>query len=476
MIARPVFVVLACFTFGCSSDSDSSDTGDPARGGDPVAGDPVAGDSGSGDPTGGDATGGDPVPTCTPACPSGQECVADPTPRCVPLPPLDLGHHATYTGIAAEAGLVVVVAYNQTYGDLMVGTTASASTPLAWQFVDGVPAAGPVTGAVDGPRGGIAAPGADVGRYAAVALGSGGAIHVSYADSDAGNLMYALGVPGIGGYTWSNHVVDQSGVTGRWTDISIHPSSGAPAVTYAAVETADGLASELRSARAASSAPAAATDWAFDVLDSVTLTGSPLRITGEEGTGIHARHARYADGRLATVYFDAVADRLALVRQASSGFDAPVVLEASPGLWPSIAIDGVDEEHVAFHDHASRTLRYLHVQSATSVIVDNGMRMGGVSHRVGTGTSIALNAGEPVIVYQDAATHEVLFVHEVVSGVWTAAQTIAGGERGVGYVGAYGFYVDQAVVGSVTFVVSGRIDRRVSPEVFDVHVVEHDLP
>ena len=102
--------------------------------------------------------------------------------------------------------------------------------------------------------------------------------------------------------------------------------------------------------------------------------------------------------------------------------------------------------------------------------------MTGASHRVGTGTSIALNAGEPVIAYQDAATHEVRFTHEVMSGVWAVAETLAGGGRGAGYAGAYGFYVDQAVVGGVAFVVSGRIDRQVNPEVFDVHLVEHDLP
>lgn len=96
--------------------------------------------------------------------------------ECKPLPALPEGERGWPGTLVGLGGMLAHVAYDRTYGDVVV-TTYAASPPFAQQGVRwlmGVPSDAAVVGAPSGPRRGIAAPGADVGRrLAAVSLAKG---------------------------------------------------------------------------------------------------------------------------------------------------------------------------------------------------------------------------------------------------------------------------------------------------------------
>jgi hypothetical protein len=80
------------------------------------------------------------------------------------------------------------------------------------------------------------------------------------------------------------------------------------------------------------------------------------------------------------------------------------------------------------------------------VVVDDGYRIVGTTedglpkpefHFVGDDSAVVLTTAGPVIAYQDATTHELLFAQRNGSGLWEHI-TIAGAETP--FEGGYGFY------------------------------------
>lgn len=98
---------------------------------------------------------------------------------CVPLPPLAPPSIGGYLDAVANASGTWLVGQDLRYGDLVVAREGTVPVSVA-----GVPA-GPVVGALSGPRGGVAAPGPDVGRFAAAALQGDELVVLSH-DLDAG--------------------------------------------------------------------------------------------------------------------------------------------------------------------------------------------------------------------------------------------------------------------------------------------------
>ncbi len=189
--------------------------------------------------------------------------------ECQEMPPLQLG----FTGVDLDLGISpdgnhrAVAAYNETYEDLMVGVIAPDNS-IDWQYVDGVPDTGAITGSLNGPRGGISTRGDDVGRYASIAVSDNGDLHVAYYARNGDtpkSLRYAHGVLGESGYEWNHYAVDETPFAGTYTDIELTPD-GLPAIGYGVAglrdEDAGTYSNEVRYVVAATAAPASVDDWA----------------------------------------------------------------------------------------------------------------------------------------------------------------------------------------------------------------------
>ncbi|MDX9720233.1 MAG: hypothetical protein RBU37_05775 [Myxococcota bacterium] len=455
--------------------------------------------------------------------------IADAQCECVELPALPMGRYGQYSNLASLDGELAMSCYNSTYGDLMIGFVDEEGAPV-WTFLDGVPADAEVVGSVNGPRGGIKEHGVDVGKYSDVAIGADGSIHVSYQDVDAGTLRYALGIPGESGeYTWQFQTIDDNGRTGYWTSISIDPYTGAPGIAYSTLEQVVDAAvfSELRFAQANSAQPTQS-DWLVQVLDRVEVTqvcaqpcesgqfcrvdtascafpsdpascppcaenercfgGSCLAIAEQANemrawplaTGLHSSQARYADGRVAVAYYDAVWGRLMLVRQRDGvAFDAPIILageQGNAGLWPSIAIDASDVEHLVYVDWSKKELRYMQL-GLLGDLVDGGARVdayGPCVNVVGDDASLILGEQGPVVVYQDSSLLQTNVARLDLDGSFQH-QVVGGEGRGESFDGSHGFYADHCVDGSRAWVLSFVVNQQTTPISFTPRLLSLEL-
>ncbi|HJZ86073.1 MAG TPA: hypothetical protein VKN99_12930, partial [Polyangia bacterium] len=101
--------------------------------------------------------------------------------QCTCAMEIPLGHVGRFSSVATAGGQALVSAYNDTYGDLMLGQVAPPGVIRDWQFIDGVPA-GPVVLPQSNVRGGIRAAGDDVGRYTSIAIGPSQQPLIAYYD------------------------------------------------------------------------------------------------------------------------------------------------------------------------------------------------------------------------------------------------------------------------------------------------------
>jgi len=235
----------------------------------------------------------------------GEECA------CTALPPLTAGFTGRYADLAMNStNAVVVSAYNETYGDLMLGTGPPKT--IVWTTVDGVPAAGDefenIVADPAGPRRGIEEPGDDVGQYTSLALDGSGGIHLAYYDATNGDLKYASYAEPCGGCGdnqvcisgactdltddcplpgcypfeacvagacleadsgWAIHTVDADGDVGRYASLALDPG-GVPSIAYFAAHTPSHTAGP-RLALASSTAPAAPADWTVLTIEEVPV-------------------------------------------------------------------------------------------------------------------------------------------------------------------------------------------------------------
>lgn len=198
---------------------------------------------------------------------------------CTELPPLPLDDFGELldVGVSADGAVTAVAAYNTGYGDLMVGLVEG--TTIAWTFVDGVPADGPVLGSVTGPRGGIRADGDDIGRFPSIEVDAAGGLHVAYyqRNGDAPrSLKYAYGSPDGATYTWTSFTVDASAETGFYTDVVLD-DAGLPVIAYVTptLEESGVYVSEIRVVSALASPPASAEDFGAPEVMARIEIGAP---------------------------------------------------------------------------------------------------------------------------------------------------------------------------------------------------------
>jgi hypothetical protein len=139
---------------------------------------------------------------------------------------------------------------------------------------------------------------------------------------------------------------------------------------------------------------------------------------------------------------------------STSQFMPAVVLDGSTtdvGWSPSVAVDAAGKVNVAYVSATSDDLKYI-VEGGMPETVDNGYRIVGTTvdglpkpefHFVGDDAGLVLPAGgQPMVVYQDATTQELLLATRQPMGGWTW-ETIAGATNP--WPGAYGFFAADAL-------------------------------
>ena len=200
---------------------------------------------------------------------------------CVDLDPLPMGALGPWLDASASPdGLLAVVTYNATYGDLMLGVYESQE--IVWRYLDGVPSSGPITGAIAGPRGGLAAPGDKVGRHPSLAIASTGRVHIAYEAEEGSapnSLRYATG-SNLKANDFVFITVDDEGPTALYTTITVD-AEDRPWIVYLrprvqeledAVEGIASYTAELRLARGLTATPSGPDDFERFVIATGALT------------------------------------------------------------------------------------------------------------------------------------------------------------------------------------------------------------
>ncbi|MFH1810161.1 MAG: hypothetical protein ABIJ09_15550 [Pseudomonadota bacterium] len=439
--------------------------------------------------------------------------------HCASLPPLQPGVVGRFASVAVGAGEVLVSAYDETFGDLVVAHYTSQAD-LKWlSYVDGVPATGELGGDPNGPRRGIITPGPDVGLYTSLVVNGRGEPRVAYYDQDNGDLRMALFDLASGG--WSVHVVDAERDAGRYASMVLDPVSGRLRVAYMVSGlTLNGhAATALRVATSRNEHPQSSADWQLSTVETAEVRdpcddscgasrvcvlengapgcGQPRSdcqpgcASGQScvddggnprckatlppdlaglprGVGLFASLIRTATDDV-VVYYDGLRGDLRGARISATGPQAPVVINGDGvdgrhggdvGRFASVAFDGVSNTlGVAYEDVTRHTLRFYRGVDlhggGFEVIEDGAAHPPGVSF-VGADAAMGyLPDGSAVVVYQDASFMDLAMARR-------DAQTGTWRRERLLAEGAFGFDTAVAVTPSVAYVASAapRVDAR----------------
>lgn len=343
---------------------------------------------------------------------------------CIELEPLESGLIGRFASLATDGQQLFVSAYDENYGDLVVGTASDADS-VNWMWVDGVPLGAPVVAGPSGPRGGIDSPGPDVGRYTAIAVDDSGHVHVAYYGSEPGTLYYALGRTDTDGtYIWSTLRLDEAGDAGRWASISLD-SEGRPGIAYH-VRHLNGL-SQLRYVFASVPQPTGRADWTTPFLlqaRSIEVPGEQALETYPEGTGLFTSQARDSEGFPVVAWYDRSEGKLWSTRFSEAGFLRPILvagwghpepsLDGDMGANVHVALDENDAAHFCFQDGNTDSLRYLAPTLNRNEWIDDGVWIdtggrGQALHVVGDDCQVLFDSdGAPLVIYQDATQQALL--------------------------------------------------------------------
>jgi len=376
------------------------------------------------------------------------------------------GPTGRWASMAADESRVLLAAYEQEYGDLVLAEVSEEGRP-EFAVVDGAPAE-PVLLDPDDYRGGVVAPGANVGAWTSIGL-AGGRAGIAYQDLDRGSLRFTLEVDGA----WAAHEVD---VGGDETDAGMYASlsfdaDGVPGIAYMAVmrvevaadegaePAGEELTAELRWAQALTASPASADDWTIEIIATATVAVDPDFEDVPVGTGLFASAAHRSNGQAVVAYYDQVAADLQLATR-DGGEWAIAALDASEwdrGQWASLAVAADDTVHVVYQDSNREQLLAISqpVGGAPSgaEIVDDARRGEDRPHAVGGSARLLIAPnGEPVVAYQDGTTSDLLVARRGEQGGWASSELFAG-EVG------YGFYIGAAVAGDEIWVSTYAYDQ-----------------
>ncbi len=441
---------------------------------------------------------------CKNSCPSGQltQCQEG---ACGCTPDLALGETGRFSSLTVIGGNAYVSAYNNDYGDLMIGHVTPPGVVASWDFVDGVPDSAP-----DEPssqvRGGVSDKGDDDGRYSSIAATPNGDPVIAYYDATHGALKYAS----FGVIRWHAQTIDAGLGTGapdptqndvgRWASLTL-AADGTPGIAYTAIintgTTSGKPEGQLRWAQATVVNPQTGSDWKVTILDARPLPAAvsdPAPLL-PDGIGLMPSAARKADGSPAVCYYDSTLGNLRYVEfdPGSSLWGTPIILDGQSadgkdtgdvGRYSSLTFDENNVGHIAYVDATHGDLLYLDTQTKTPEVVDDGQRpmdeqtMDNLSepvrHLVGDSSSIAVVQGKVFVAYQDSTALELQLAERGTSGGW-ALKTIAGHANP--FAGSYGFYADLKVSGSNAIISSYGINQQQTDTTKDSFYVEvFDVP
>jgi hypothetical protein len=338
---------------------------------------------------------------------------------CKGLPPIIPTRFGRYSRVALANTEVLVSAYDAHYGDLVVAHYELSGALKHVEFVDGMPLAGDVVADPNGPRGGVAEPGPNVGTHTSIAVDAQDRMRIAYHDVDNRQLKVALQTAS----GWRTHVIDapadDGAIVGQFTDVAIDPQSGILYVSYSAREVTgapglQGKVTAVKLARSHVTEPQSASDWDVFFVDArptfdpcAGSCGATQQCVLQDGAAVCANAAT------------ACSSCSSLQRCVSVGGGAACRVSAMPpsvtdnprarGLHTSLTVQGSDV-FVAYHDSVAGEVRAALVTSAgpqNPVVIDGngtGQRRSG---DVGRFPAVGFADGELVIVYEDAGRHEV---------------------------------------------------------------------
>ncbi|MDB4965555.1 MAG: hypothetical protein JWN44_1244 [Myxococcales bacterium] len=431
------------------------------------------------------------------------------------IAPGDVGRFSSMTVIGPDA---YVAAYNNNYGDLMIGHITPPGVVAGWDFVDGVPDEAPEI-ANSHNRGGISSKGDDVGRYTSIATSSTNEPIIAYYDKTHGSLKFAS----FGAIRWHTHVVDigtgapASGGDdiGKWTSMTVGPD-GNPAIAYSAwvKKGMSGEAeSQLRWAQAKTPNPTSSSDWTVTVVDSRLASsngGPPPDMAGmgpdmampppdmagttppveliPEGIALMAAAARKPDGSPGIAYYDRTRGNLRFVEwnASTNAWNKPQVLDGEDamgndlgdvGLYTSMTYDTTGVAHISYESSTKDSLIYINSKTKMPEVVDDGYHpkdeqtQDGIDspvwHLVGDSSSIQQAGGSIVVAYQDSTVLMLRLAIKGTDGKWTK-QYVAG--HAMPFRGAYGFYANLKVVNGQGVLSSYAINQQMPIPNFYVEV------
>jgi hypothetical protein len=249
--------------------------------------------------------------------------------------------------------------YGQPYGDLLFGEASSAETgaTVEWTIIDGLPEQAECVGAADGPRGGIAEPGDDVGWDTDIAVDLLGRPHISYFDRTNGDLKYA--VRRLDG-TWLIQAIDSAGTTGRFSSIALDTAER-PLIAY--MTTRDAMKSYVKVARANQVNPMVPSDWDLIVVDEAPVPCLPadcaagsacLEDSGTCETQDDPVNCEDQDGHQCPDGEVCVAANCEKEMRASS----LEVLPPGVGLFVNLALYADDSPAVGYYDNTNGNLKF----------------------------------------------------------------------------------------------------------------------
>ncbi len=420
------------------------------------------------------------------------------------------GPTGRYNSVAGDGERLVVSAYEETLGDLVlidVGPEGERTETV----VDGIPEGVPPAYAPDTYRGGVPGEGPNVGAWTSVELFQSMA-RIAYQDIDNHYLKFASEHAD----GWYRQVVDsdigENGELGLHASLALDPS-GVPAIAYLAVGV-DGQQgaklTQLRFARASNADPRAESDWTVEVLDEAIIScaglcsGSTVCVAEESGQercttptsdcatecgdseacvsgtclaevpdpptydyprglGLFPNLLYLPSANPAVAYFDRQNGDLLMQVYNSSWSRIPIDAElpTDTGFFVSTVVDGQGTVHFAYQEALVDELRYT-TWSAGGVgpveIVDDGVRAGeSRTHPVGWSSAIFIDsAGGIAIAHQDSLTSDLLLARRTGDGTWQREDLLTGPMLD-------GFYIDAVTAGGSTTITSYRYDHAFYP-------------
>ncbi len=237
-----------------------------------------------------------------------------------------------------------------------------------------------------------------VGRYTSIATDSYGVVHISYYDSEKGDLKYATNPDGI----WDVSTIDRQGVVGWSTSIAID------AADKVHISYKDSTDLDLRYATNAGGS------WAISVVDSVGNVGSSTSIAVD------------SEGRVHISYYDSTNGDLKYATNDEGGWSLSTIdSEHDVGGLTSIAIDSVDNVHICYGDITRGCLKYAtNADGPWALSVVDG------ACRVGMSTSIAVDSVDQVhISYYDTICRDLRYAMNA-GGQWSINTVDEAGDVG----------------------------------------------